>query len=69
MDSRKAADQEPDVYEVPEIAKRLRISRNAAYDGVARGEIPSVRIGRRIVVPRLAFEAMLLQAKTAQVAQ
>ena len=59
--------EQPDVYDVPEVAKRLRISRNAAYDGVARGEIPSLRIGRRIVVPRLAFEA-LLQGTAAPVA-
>lgn len=26
-------------------------SRNAAYDAVAKGDIPSIRLGRRIMVP------------------
>ena len=32
---------------VEEAAKLLSIGRNQAYDGVARGEIPHVRIGKR----------------------
>jgi excisionase family DNA binding protein len=41
---------------VPETAKLLRISRNLAYDLVARGEIPAVRLGRVIRIPRGALE-------------
>jgi excisionase family DNA binding protein len=48
-----------DTYTVPEVARRLGISRNAAYEGVQRREIPSIRIGHRIVVPRPALERML----------
>ena len=44
---------------VPEAAKLLRIGRNLAYDLVARGEIPSVRLGRVIRVPRTALEQWL----------
>ena len=44
---------------VPEAGKRLGIGRNAAYAAAARGEIPVVRIGKRILVPLPAFEAML----------
>jgi excisionase family DNA binding protein len=44
---------------VDEVAAYLGISRGTAYDGVRRGEIPSLRIGRRILVPRAAIEAML----------
>ncbi len=44
---------------VPEAAKLLRISRNLAYELVARGEIPSVRLGRVIRVPRTALERWL----------
>jgi excisionase family DNA binding protein len=50
---------EPDVLTVEEARKRLRIGRNAIYDAIARSEIPSIRLGRKILVPRLAFEAML----------
>ena len=47
------------VLTVPEAADLLGICRNAAYEGVRRGEIPSIRIGTRLVVPRAAFEEML----------
>lgn len=49
----------PDVLTVEEARKRLRLGRNAIYDALARKEIPSIRIGRRILVPRLALERML----------
>jgi excisionase family DNA binding protein len=40
---------------VEEAAAYLGISRNSAYEAVRRGEIPSKRIGGRIVVPRQRF--------------
>lgn len=49
----------PEVLTVEEAQQRLRISRNAAYSAVERGEIPSVKIGRRILIPRAAFERLL----------
>ncbi len=47
---------------VDETAKALGISRNSAYEGVRTGEIPSIRIGRRILVPRLALDRLLENA-------
>jgi excisionase family DNA binding protein len=44
---------------VSEAAKALGIGRNLAYEAIQRGEIPSLRIGRRVVVPRAALAAML----------
>lgn len=44
---------------VPEVAKLLGLSRNGAYVAVRNGEIPSIRIGRRVVVPKLAIERLL----------
>ena len=44
---------------VTEAAEMLGISRTLAYALVARGELPSLRMGRRIVVPRRALEALL----------
>ena len=44
---------------VEEAGFLLGISRDLAYDLVARGEIPSVRLGRRLVVPRRALEEAL----------
>ena len=44
---------------VTECARLLGISRGSAYEGIRRGEIPSVRLGRRLLVPRAALERML----------
>jgi len=45
--------------DVPEAARQLGLSRNAAYEAVKRGEIPAVRIGRRLFVPRDAIDRLL----------
>ena len=37
----------------------LGISRASAYEGVRRGEIPAIRIGRRVLVPRVALDRLL----------
>ena len=47
------------VLSVTEAAGLLGISRGLAYELVARGELPSLRLGRRIVVPRRALEVLL----------
>jgi excisionase family DNA binding protein len=39
------------VLTVSETARLLRISRGAAYEAIRTGQIPSLRIGRRILVP------------------
>jgi excisionase family DNA binding protein len=44
---------------VDEVAVALGVNRLTAYAGVKRGQIPSIRIGKRILVPRVAFERML----------
>ncbi|MFZ1123623.1 MAG: helix-turn-helix domain-containing protein [Candidatus Baltobacteraceae bacterium] len=42
-----------------EAARLLGISRNLAYEAARRGEIPTIRIGRRILVPLAALERLL----------
>ncbi|MFA9444419.1 helix-turn-helix domain-containing protein [Egicoccus sp. AB-alg6-2] len=49
----------PATMTIPETAELLSISRSAAYRAVARDEIPSVRIGRRLLVPTAKLYAML----------
>ena len=44
---------------VPEAAAMLRISRNFAYELVKRGELPAIRFGKRLIIPRAALEKML----------
>jgi excisionase family DNA binding protein len=47
------------VKTLTEVAAALRISRGSAYEAAKRGEIPTIRIGRRILVPDGAFEKLL----------
>ena len=44
---------------VREVSAALGIALNQTYEAIHRGEIPSIRIGRRLVVPKVAFERML----------
>jgi excisionase family DNA binding protein len=44
---------------VGEAAVMLGISRTSAYGCAARGEIPTIRMGRRLLVPVARFLAML----------
>lgn len=44
---------------VPAVAEVLRIARSRAYELVADGEIPSVRIGRSVRVNRRELERWL----------
>jgi excisionase family DNA binding protein len=52
----------PDVLTVEEAARVLRLGRNAAYQAVRRGDIPSLRLGRRLLIPKKAIEHMLTAA-------
>lgn len=47
------------VLTVDEAAYLLNISRGLAYELVARGQLPAIRLGRRIVIPRVAMEELL----------
>jgi len=44
---------------VTEVAKILGISRGSAYEAIQRGEIPHIRIGRRVLVPKKALDKFL----------
>ena len=44
---------------VPEAAEMLGISRNFAYQLVREGKLPSIRFGKRILIPIAALEKML----------
>ena len=51
-----------DVFTVQEVAARLGIGRATAYEAARCGEIPVIRIGRRLLVPCAAFYKMLATA-------
>jgi excisionase family DNA binding protein len=44
---------------VPEAGRVLGLGRNAAYEAARRREIPVLRFGRKLRVPRLALERLL----------
>jgi excisionase family DNA binding protein len=44
---------------VTEAAKRLGIGRNQAYEAVHRGQVPAIRIGKRILIPVAALDRLL----------
>ncbi len=49
-------------YTIPETANILGIGRSAAYEGARTGEIPTIKIGNRILVPKAALDRMLSEA-------
>lgn len=50
------------VLSVEEARQQLNISRGLMYQAIHNGTIPSIKIGRRIIIPAVAF-ARFLQCK------
>ena len=44
---------------VPEAAEILGIGRSSAYEAARRGEIPTIRIGKLLLVPTAQLDRML----------
>jgi excisionase family DNA binding protein len=51
-------EQQP-TMSVEEAAQALGIGRSACYECVRRGEVPSIRLGRRLRVPTAALRLLL----------
>lgn len=49
----------PAVLTVEEAAKYLRVGRSAAYAAIKSGDIPHIKVGRSIRVPRHRLEHLL----------
>ena len=47
------------VFSVPEVAKLLGLSRASTYEAVRIGSIPSLKVGRRILIPKSALQELL----------
>ena len=47
------------VFNVATVAKKLRISRNLAYQLCHEGKIPTIKLGKRILVPKVALDKLL----------
>jgi excisionase family DNA binding protein len=50
-------------YTVAEVAERLGTSLVFTYEAIHRGEIPSFRMGRKIIIPRVPFDEMMATAR------
>lgn len=48
---------------VPEAAEMLGISRNFAYELVKQGQLPVIRLGKRLLVPKIGLEKKLAEAE------
>ncbi len=44
---------------VPEAGRFLGLARASAYEAAHRGDIPTLRVGRRLLVPTAALRRML----------
>jgi excisionase family DNA binding protein len=51
------------VLSVPEVAALLGVCRAHAYTLARTGQLPIIRLGRRLVVPKVALERMLSEVK------
>jgi excisionase family DNA binding protein len=59
-------ERKPAVLRVEDVAALLDISRSSAYEAVRRGQIPSLRVGRRIRDSRAALEDLLAGRTSAE---
>jgi excisionase family DNA binding protein len=57
---------ERSTYTICETARILGLSRANTYAAARRGELPTVRLGKRFFVPRVALERWLASAGLGQ---
>lgn len=53
--SARSLRQQPEVMTADEVAAMLRVNRKTVYESVERGELPCVRLGRRMLFSRAAL--------------
>jgi excisionase family DNA binding protein len=57
--ARHSGDDKRLVLDVPEAGALLGLGRNASYEAAKNGDIPTIRIGRLLKVPKAAFARLL----------
>ncbi len=57
---------EPEVLTVLEVARILRIGKNKAYDMINAGSLSSIKVGGKIIVPKMCLVSFLLDTKNYQ---
>mgnify|MGYP001581108125 FL=1 len=58
-------ESESPILTIKEAAEYLRISRSLAYAAARRGELPIIRVGRRLLVSRERLDALVRTAGSA----
>ena len=53
---------ERQVYTIKEVGRILGVNRNLAYELARTGQIPTIRLGKRLVCPKQALNRMLAEA-------
>jgi excisionase family DNA binding protein len=48
-----------DTYTIEEAARKLGIGRNSCYDAARAGQIPIIKIGKRMLVPKAELDRLL----------
>lgn len=61
-------DTERAAYTVEEVAKLLGTGRGQTYQAVKDGKIPCLRVGRRVLIPKVAFARWLETAGAGEAA-
>lgn len=51
------------MYRVPAVAERMGVSKDVIYNMAKRDEIPHLRIGKSIVIPKAEFDAYLARQR------
>jgi excisionase family DNA binding protein len=46
-------------YNIEEVGRLLGIGRNQAYEAARRGDFPTIKIGKRLLVPKATFDRLL----------
>lgn len=59
--------EHPDVLTVLEVAQILRIGKNKAYNLINSGSLSSIKVGGKIIVPKMYLIRFLLDTKNYQV--
>lgn len=65
MKRTRGFDDLPAVLTPREAATLLRIGRNGIYEAIQRGQIPSLKIGRKILIPKTPLIALLEESSLA----
>ena len=62
LEAEPPPEAEPLALTVPQAGQLLGLSRNGSYEAAQRGDLPTIRIGARIIVPRRALDELLNSA-------